>query len=45
MFSGIPVKQLLESDQKMTELDLSNSGCGLVEAFVLAECLKVFELV
>ena len=41
-FSGIPVKALLENDEKTTELDLSNSGCGVTEACVLAECLKVF---
>ena len=41
-FSGIPVKALLENDEKMTELDLSDSGCGVTEACVLAECLKVF---
>ena len=41
-FSGIPVKALLENDEKTTKLDLSNSGCGVTEACVLAECLKVF---
>ena len=44
-FSGIPVKALLENDEKTTKLDLSNSGwgsgCGVTEACVLAECLKV----
>ena len=41
-FSGIPVKALLENDEKTTKLDLSKSGCGVTEACVLAECLKVF---
>ena len=41
MFSGIPVKALLENDEKTTKLDLSHSGCGYTEASVLAECLKV----
>ena len=44
MFSGIPVKALLENDKKTTKLDLGNSGCGDTEALVLAECLKVVEL-
>ena len=44
MFSGIPVKALLENDEKTTKLDLSESGCGDTEALVLAECLKVVEL-
>ena len=43
MFSGIPVKALLENDEKTTKLDLHNSGCGDTEALVLAECLKVAE--
>ena len=41
-FSGIPVKALLENDEKTTALYLSESGCGVTEACVLAECLKVF---
>ena len=44
MFSKIPVKALLENDEKTTKLDLRNSGCGDTEALVLAECLKVVEL-
>ena len=44
MFSGIPVKALLENDEKTTKLDLGYSGCGDTEALVLAECLKVVEL-
>ena len=44
MFSGIPVKALLENDEKTTKLDLGKSGCGATEALVLAECLKVVEL-
>ena len=44
MFSGIPVKALLENDEKTTKLDLSESGCGDTEALVLAECLKVVDL-
>ena len=44
MFSGIPVKALLENDEKTTKLDLSESGCGDTEALVLAECLKVVEV-
>ena len=42
-FSGIPVKELLQNDEKTTALDLSESGCGHTEALVLAECLKVAE--
>ena len=44
MFSKIPVKALLENDEKTTKLDLHNSGCRDTEALVLAECLKVVEL-
>ena len=43
-FSGIPVKELLQNDEKTTALDLSESGCGHTEALVLAECLKVVDL-
>ena len=42
-FSGIPVKALLQNDEKTTALDLSRSGCAHTEALVLAECLKVAE--
>ena len=42
-FSGIPVKALLENDEKTTKLDLSDLGCGVPEALVLTECLKVAE--
>ena len=40
-FSGIPIKALLENDEKCTELDLCFSGCGLPEAVALSCCLKV----
>ena len=40
-FSGIPIKALLENDEKCTELDLKKSGCGLPEAVALSYCLKV----
>ena len=40
-FSGIPVQALLENDENMTKLNLFSSGCGVTEACVLAECLKV----
>ena len=40
-FSGIPVKALLENDENTTELNLSQSGCGVLEACVLSYCLKV----
>ena len=40
-FSGIPVKALLENDEKTTELDLGGKCCGVTGACVLAECLKV----
>ncbi len=43
-FSGIPVKALLENDEKTTELDLRSSGCGVLEACVLSYCLKVIVL-
>ena len=40
-FSGIPIKALLENDEKCTTLDLSASGCGVSEAVALSHCLKV----
>ena len=40
-FSGIPVRKLLENDASVAQLDLGSSGCGVVEAAVLGEVLKV----
>ena len=40
-FSGIPIKALLENDEKTTKLDLSDTGCGISEAVAISYCLKV----
>ena len=40
-FSGISVKQLKAEPASRTELDLSESGCGVAEALVLGALLKV----
>ena len=41
-FNKIPVKALLENDEKMTELNLSSKYVGVTGVYVLAGCLKVF---
>lgn len=43
-FNGIPVKALLENDDKTTELNLTGTGCEILEACVLSYCLKVIAL-
>jgi hypothetical protein len=41
VFSGIPVAALKSNDEKTTELNLKNSGCGQVEGALLGALLKV----
>lgn len=40
-FSGIPVKDLLDNNEKLDSLNLCNSWCGQPEALMLSRCLKV----
>ena len=39
--SGIPLRTLLQNDAELTKLDLSDSGCRVFEAAMLAAVLKV----